>query len=76
MALEIKAKEVLKNFEATSPEEFLDLLNQIKNHFKSKITQEYLDGKLKAISETKDEKEKKKLCKNLTPYFDWYLQGL
>ena len=76
MSLEIKAKEALENFETTPTDEFLDLLNQIKRQFKNKITQDYLDGKLKAISDTSDEKEKKKLCKNLMPYLDWYLQGL
>ena len=64
------------NFEQTSSADILEILNQIQNKFQSQITQDYLQGKLKAISETPDEGEKKKLCKNLKPYFDWYMQGL
>ncbi len=76
MSLEIKIKKILGNFEQTSSADILEILNQIQNKFQSQITQDYLQGKLKAISETPDEGEKKKLCKNLKPYFDWYLQGL
>jgi hypothetical protein len=53
----------------------VDVLNQILENFQSQITQNYLKGKLKTISDTSDEDQKKKLCKNLKPYFDWYLQG-
>ncbi len=76
MSLEIKIKKILGNFEQTSSADILEILNQIQNKFQSQITQDYLQGKLKAISETPDEGEKKKLCKNLKPYFDWYMQGL
>ena len=76
MPLEIKVKQVLENFEEIQSEEILEILNQIQNQFQNQITQDYLKGKLKTISNTLDEKEKKKLCKNLKPYFDWYLQGL
>ncbi len=76
MSLEIKVKQISENFEEISSEYILKLLNQIQNQFQSQITQDYLKGKLKAISNTPDEDEKKKLCKNLKPYFDWYLQGL
>ena len=76
MSLEIKVKKISENFEETSSEEILKLLNQIQNKFQNQITPDYLKGKLKAISNTPDEGEKKKLCKNLKPYFDWYLQGL
>ncbi len=76
MSLEIKVKQISENFEETSSEDILELLNQIQYQFQSQITQDYLKGKLKAISNISDEGEKKKLCKNLKPYFDWYLQGL
>jgi SOS response regulatory protein OraA/RecX len=76
MTLENKVKQILDNFEAISSKDILEILNQIQNQFQSQITQDYLKGKLKAISYTADEAEKKKLCKNLKPYFDWYLQGL
>ena len=76
MSLEIKAKQILENFEGTSSQNIFDLLDQISTQFQSEITQDYLKGKLKIISNTPGESEKKELCKNLKPYFDWYLQGL
>jgi SOS response regulatory protein OraA/RecX len=76
MSLQIKIKQTLENFENVPSNEILEILNQIQNQFQSQITQDYLKGKLKTISDTPDENEKKKLCKNLKPYFDWYLQGL
>ena len=75
MSLEIKIKQILENFEEKSSQEILELLNQILITFQSPITQDYLKGKLKVISNIPDEDEKKKLCKKLKPYFDWYLQG-
>ncbi len=76
MSLENKIKQISENFAETSSADIIELLNQIQNQFESQITKDYLKGKLKAISNTSDEGEKKKLCKNLKPYFDWYLQGL
>ena len=76
MSLEVKTKQILKNFEESSSEDILEFLNQIQNKFKSQITRNYLKGKLVTISNTPVESEKKKLCKNLRPYFEWYLQGL
>ena len=76
MSLETKARQILNDFEGSSSEDFLDLLNQIQDSFKSQITRDYLKGKMDAISDGTSEEEKKKLCKNLKPYLDWYLQGL
>lgn len=76
MSLEVKAKQILKNFEESSSEDILEFLNQIQNKFKSQITRNYIKGKLETISNTPVESEKKKLCINLRPYFEWYLQGL
>ena len=76
MSLEVKTKQILKNFEESSSEDILEFLNQIQNKFKSQITRNYFKGKLETISNTPVESEKKKLCKNLRPYFEWYLQGL
>ena len=76
MSLEIKLKQILEKFDETPSEEILELLSQIQTQFQSQITQDYLKGKLETVSNTSDEVEKKKLCKNLKPYFDWYLQGL
>jgi len=76
MSVELRAKQILDNFNQVSSTEFLEVLNQIQEKFQSNITREYLDGKLKTILETDSEAEKKKLCKNLLPYMDWYLQGI
>jgi hypothetical protein len=76
MSLEIKAKQILDNFESSSSNDIVEVLNQIQGTFQSKITQDYLKGKLKKILDASEEDQKKKLCKNLKPYLDWYLQGL
>ena len=76
MSLENQVKDLLNDFDNASSEKILEVLTQIKPQFKSTLTSEYLQGKLQKISEEKDESEKKKQCKALTPYLDWYLQGL
>ena len=76
MSLEDQIKQALDNFENTSSEQILEIINQIKPKFKSELISEYLKGKIQKILEANNEAEKKKLCKALTPYFDWYLQGL
>ena len=76
MSLEIKVQNIINNFEDTASDEFLEILEQIMLEFKSNLTVEYLNGKIKKIVELSSESEKKKQCKLLLPYYDWYLQGL
>jgi hypothetical protein len=76
MSLEIKVQNIIDNFDDTTSNEFLELLEQIMLEFKSNLTVEYLKGKIKKIVELSSESEKKKQCKLLLPYYDWYLQGL
>ncbi len=76
MSLEDQIKIILNNFEQTTPETTIDVLNQIKPHFKSTLISEYLQGKIQKIQDSDNDQEKKKQCKALLPYFDWYLQGL
>jgi|TARA_B110001454_G_scaffold1849_1_gene1704 hypothetical protein len=76
MPLEIKIKNILNNFDSTLSSEFLEILDQIMLEFKSNLTVEYLKGKIQKIMDLPTESEKKKQCKLLLPYFDWYLQGL
>lgn len=76
MSLEEEIKIILKDFENTPSENIFDTLNQIKPFFKSELISEYLQGKIQKIQNSPDESEKKKQCKALLPYFDWYLQGL
>ena len=76
MSLEIKVQNIVNNFENVSSDEFLEILEQIMLEFKSDLTVEYLKGKIKKIVELSSESEKKKQCKLLLPYYDWYLQGL
>ena len=75
MSLEDEIKLILNDFEGATPESIIDVLNQIKPHFKSALISEYLQGKIQKIQDS-DDQEKKKQCKALLPYFDWYLQGL
>ncbi len=67
---------VLDDFENSSSEKILEILNQIKPNFKNDLISEYLKGKIQKILDSSDEAEKKKQCKALMPYLDWYLQGL
>ena len=76
MQLESQIKIILDDFEKATPETIIDVLNQIKPHFKSTLISEYLQGKIQKIQDFDDDQEKKKQCKALLPYFDWYLQGL
>ena len=74
MSFENKIIRILENFEESSSNEIMEILNHIKNQFHSKITRDYLQGKLQTISDSPTEEERKILCKKLKPYFDWYLQ--
>jgi len=76
MSLEIKIKNISNDFDSILSSEFLEILDQIMLEFKSNLTVEYLKGKIKKIVDLPTESEKKKQCKLLLPYFDWYLQGL
>lgn len=76
MSLEDQINAIPDDFENTTPEKTLDDLNQIKPHFKNELISEYLQGKMQKIQDSADEQDKKKQCKALLPYFDWYVQGL
>jgi hypothetical protein len=76
LSLEINVKNILNDFDIVSSDEFLEILDQIMLEFKSNLTVDYLKGKIKKIMDLTIESEKKKQCKLLLPYFDWYLQGL
>jgi transcriptional regulator of NAD metabolism len=75
MSLRDEVSQILNDFDNTSSDKLLEILTQIQPHLKSDITQNYLYGKIHVILGINDDTEKKKLCKNLKPYFDWYLQG-
>ena len=76
MTLEDQVKEILENFENTSSEKIIQALNQIQPQFKSELTADYLKGKIQKVVELDNEDDKKKQCKVLIPYLDWYIQGL
>jgi len=76
MSLEEQIKVVLDDYEHTTSDEILEILNQIKPNFKNELIAEYLQGKIQKILDSSDEVEKQKQCKALVPYLDWYLQGL
>lgn len=75
VSLKEQANDVLQNFDSVSSDDFLKIVEEIRTMLKNNLTQEYLAGKISAIKETDSEEEKKKLCKNLTPYLDWYVSG-
>lgn len=75
MSLQDQAKEILNNFDNATSDKIIEILNQIQPHLKSEITQDYLKGKIDGVLGMTDEAEKKKFCKTLMPYLDWYVQG-
>lgn len=75
MSLHDEVKQILDNFDTASYDDILKILTQIKPRLKSDLTQTYLQGKIQGILDVNGSAEKKKLCKNLKPYLDWYLQG-
>jgi hypothetical protein len=76
VSLEEEIKKTLNNFENASSETILEIIDQIRPHFRSELTSEYLSGKIKKIQNESDDATKKNQCRALLPYFDWYLQGL
>lgn len=76
MMLQDEIKQILNDFDDASTDKILEILSQICPTLKSDITQSYLQGKIQTILGINDDIEKKKLCKNLKPYLDWYLQGI
>ena len=76
MSLEDQIRQTLNSFEDVSSEKILEIIRQIQPQFRSELTSDYLQGKIKKIMDVSDTVEKKKQCKALLPYFDWYLQGL
>ena len=76
MTLEEQIRQSLDDFDSTSSDKILEIIRQIMPHFKSSMISDYLQGKIQKILDENDEIEKKKQCKALKPYFDWYLQGL
>jgi len=76
MTLETKIQKIMNNIDEASSDDIIDIIKQIQPKFRSKLTEEYLQGKIQKISNVSDNIEKKKQCVSLLPYFDWYLQGL
>ena len=75
MSLQDQVKQILNDFDNIPSDKILEVLTQIQPYLKSDNTRAYLQGKIQAILGINDSAEKKKLCKNLKPYLDWYIQG-
>ncbi len=75
MSLQNEISEIRDNFDSVLSDKFLKVLAKIKLELKSPLTSKYLQGKIEKIKDESDESEKKKLCKSLMPYLDWYLKG-
>lgn len=69
-----EVKKIYENFDGSSPDEIIQVIEKIKPRFNIQEVREYLDGKIQDISKA-DEQKKKELCLKLKPYFDWYIQG-
>lgn len=75
MSLKNQIIQAIDSFEKISSKDFLEILKQIQTKLQNELTREYLQGKLNTINQTELESDKKKLCKNLLPYLNWYVQG-
>ena len=75
MSLQNEISEIQNSFDSVSSDKFLEVLTKIKPELKSSLTSEYLQGKIDKVKAESDETEKKKLCKSLMPYLDWYQKG-
>ena len=75
MSLQNEISEIQNSFDSVSSDKFLKVLIKIKAELKSSLTSEYLQGKIDKVKAESDEAEKKKLCKSLMPYLDWYEKG-
>lgn len=75
MTLQDQTREILNNFDNAPSEKIIEVLTNIQPFLKSEITQDYLDGKIRGILGMNDEAERRKSCKALKPYLDWYIQG-
>ena len=75
MALSDDARRILGDFDATPSEEIAATLEMIVPNMRSRLTREYLAGKIDAVRSAGAEAERKALCKNLRPYLDWQAQG-
>lgn len=76
MSLHDQVKQILNDFDNTPSDKIIEILTQIQPNLKSDITRAYLQGKIQVLLGINDTAEKKKLCKNLKPYLDWYIQGI
>ena len=54
MSLEEEIKKTLNNFEDSTSETILEIIDQIRPHFRSELTSEYLAGKIKKIQNDED----------------------
>ncbi|MCY4491866.1 MAG: hypothetical protein OXC46_10490 [Thaumarchaeota archaeon] len=75
MSLKDDVYGMLQKFNDADSESVLAILLQIQPHLKSNITQKYLGEKIHAVKMADTESERKKMCKALIPYLNWYVQG-
>ena len=74
--LEERVREALSNPDGMATEGFLGVICDIIPELRSSITSKYLEGKIQKIRDAQDEAEQRSMCGALTPYLNWYLQGL
>ena len=58
MTLESKIQEIMGNIDETSSDDIIEIIKQIQPQFRSKLTEEYLQGKIQKISNVSDNIEK------------------
>lgn len=75
MLFKDQVKDMLDNFDNTSTDEFLKVIEHIKDKLTTNLTQQYLAEKIDSLKNMQSEDEQRKLRGKLKPYLDWYVQG-
>jgi len=64
MYLDNDVVKIVQNIDSVEPEEFILVLEKIKESFQSNVTKEYLSNKILKIKNTQDENEKNNYALN------------
>ena len=74
MTLVDEAERMRSGFDSADPDGFLDLVERIRTELRTAPAREYLAGKIEAARSAQPA-ERRRLCKALLPYLDWYITG-
>ena len=74
MTLVDEAERMRSGFYSADLGGFLDLAERIRDELRTAPAREYLTGKI-AAARSAEPAERRRLCRALLPYLDWYISG-